>query len=99
MSLQRWRRCVTDPIADRIALDALIDAYATAVDRRDVDRLLEVFSPNAQLWVYRAGHDEPEYGFNGHAELPQIMHRVGRFPATFHFVGNRSYVLDGDRAT
>ena len=41
--------------ADRLALRALVDAYAVAVDRRDIPGFLAVFTPDATLTTYEPG--------------------------------------------
>ena len=87
-------------VADRLALRALADQYAWAVDRRDRDGFLGVFHPDGVLVLL--DHADPTVVTatrRGHAELADITERIARYDKTFHFVGNARYEIDGDRAT
>jgi ketosteroid isomerase-like protein len=87
-------------VADRLALRALADQYASAVDRRDRDAFLDVFHPDAVLVLL--DHADPTVVTAtraGHAELAAVTELIARYERTFHFVGNARYEIDGDRAT
>ena len=89
------------PEADERALRALAVAYATSVDRRDVDGFVGVFSPEGVLRVFDAGvHDEPRTILRGSTQLARVIERISAYEATFHFIGQASYTPDGlDGAT
>jgi len=86
-----------DAVAEEIALRRLPLAYAAAVDRRDVDGLLELFLPDARLTVVR-GREEPEE-YRGHDEIPSLIDRLAECEATLHEVVNHQLTLDGSEAT
>lgn len=80
-------------------LRALSVAYATGVDRRDRDRLLSAFHPDAALAVVTdGGPHEPRRVLRGHAELGRIVELIARFPKTFHMLGQASYQVEGGDA-
>jgi hypothetical protein len=87
-------------VSDRLALRALADQYAWAVDRRDRDGFLRVFHPDGVLVLL--DHADPSVVTatrRGHDELGEITGLIARYDKTFHFVGNARYDVDGDRAT
>ena len=87
-------------LGDADDLRALAAAYARAVDRRDADLLASVFAPDAVLEVYDPSTaDAPTGVRRGHVELRAITDLIARFDATFHFVGQSRYDVDGDGAT
>ena len=81
-------------LADRIALQDLVIAYANAIDRRDFDALDQVFTPEAYI-DYRAmgGIDGPYPAVK--AWLPQAL---AHFPGYMHLTGNAAFDIDGDQA-
>ncbi|HEX6475929.1 MAG TPA: nuclear transport factor 2 family protein [Acidimicrobiales bacterium] len=90
----------SDQIVDRLALRELSDRYASAVDRRDVEALVELFTDGAELSVYDPAHAEaPSRVRRGRPELAEIPRLIARYPKTFHFVGNALYEIDEDVAT
>jgi ketosteroid isomerase-like protein len=86
-------------LADQLALRALGEQYASAVDRRDRETFLGVFHPDAVLVLL--DHADPSKvtaTLRGHEELANVTERIARYDKTFHFVGNSRYEIDGDRA-
>jgi 3-phenylpropionate/cinnamic acid dioxygenase small subunit len=82
-------------IADRFAIDDLLTRYALAIDTKDYAVLRSVFAPDAMLdytgaGAIRGGPDDV---------VGWLQKALAGFPATQHFVTNRSVTLDGDRAT
>lgn len=70
---------------DRLALRGLVDAYAVAVDRRDVPGFLALFTPDATLATF-----EPDgrrrSAHHGHDELSAIPPALARYERTLHLV-------------
>jgi ketosteroid isomerase-like protein len=102
---QAFRRLASRPVPERptiedeLALRALAAGYAAGVDRRDAERFLAVFTPEARLWLYDAGvHDEPRGVLHGTAELARVIERIAAYDRTFHFLGQSVYTVDGDEA-
>ncbi len=85
---------------DRVALRALADQYARAVDRRDRAAYVGAFHPDGVLEIYRARQpDVLARRVNGHDELGRVTDAIARYERTFHLVGQSTYDVDGDRAT
>lgn len=85
-------------MSDRIELGMLLDRYAGAIDRVDMDLLDSVFTPDAEI-DYTAF---AEFGaIKG--SYPEIREWLGsglaRSPGHQHLVANREIVIDGDHAT
>ncbi|MBB4679405.1 AMP-binding protein [Crossiella cryophila] len=82
-------------ISDRLEIQELIVAYATAIDSRDYDALDEVFEDGAPI-DYRA--------FGGIATtFPEVKEwlrqSMAQYPAFQHLMVNPQIRVDGDRAT
>jgi hypothetical protein len=87
-------------VADLAALNQLAYRYAAAVDTRDVQAFLSVFTPEARLQTFGPGADVPFAVANGHDELagiPEAMRQ--RFTRTAHLMTNHLIDLDGDSAS
>ncbi|HEY2478632.1 MAG TPA: nuclear transport factor 2 family protein [Solirubrobacterales bacterium] len=65
-------------------LSRLVAAYASAVDRRDLAALRNLFLPDATLTV-RRGDAQPEVR-RGHEGLAGVIEMLGQFEATLHEV-------------
>jgi 3-phenylpropionate/cinnamic acid dioxygenase small subunit len=81
-------------------LEQLAYRYASAVDARDVEAFLDVFTADGRLATYAPGTDQPFAVQTTHPELaiiPKIM--AERFTATMHMMANCQSRVDGDRAT
>jgi hypothetical protein len=86
-------------VADRLALRDLVDAYAVAVDARDDELFVSLFTPDAKVIVHRSGMAEPVATFDGAAALPKLVGALAaRYAVTFHLVGNHRSVVTGDTA-
>jgi ketosteroid isomerase-like protein len=74
--------------------------YASAVDRRDGDALVAVFTPEATVTVVpEPGSERPERQMAGTAEIAQIAVSIARYERTFHFLGQSSYDVGPGSAT
>lgn len=78
---------------DRFEIQAVVDRYATALDRRDWDLLEQVFTRDVVFdsgeWVAKS---LDEYVAN-------VKTYLGGCGPTQHLLGNHRIELDGDRAT
>jgi hypothetical protein len=91
---------VTGEAADRVAIRALVDAYAHCADRRDADGQKSLFTEDTQFVVYMDGDgSEPSQELNGREALTPVFDNLNTYEATTHFNGQSTIALDGDRAT
>ena len=84
-----------EEIADRIAIDDLLDAYASALDTKNWDTLRTLFTPDAIVDYTEEG------GVRGNIEeaITWFKTTLEHFTASQHFVTNRRIKVDGDDAT
>jgi SnoaL-like domain len=80
---------------DAGSLSRLVDAYADAVDRRDAQALLALFTPDGRLRV-RAEGGPVESSYQG-ADVADLLGTLDGYHRTFHHVGGR--VFDAAAAT
>jgi uncharacterized protein (TIGR02246 family) len=87
-------------VEDRLALRQLVDAYALAVDRRDVAAVAALFADQGRLvsrLQFPAG--DGELVRQGRDEIATaIAAGLERYVRTTHVVGGQIVQLDGDRA-
>lgn len=86
-----------EAVVDELELRRLPHAYASAVDRRDVAGLLDLFLPDARLTVVRGREASEEY--RGHEEIPSLFDLLGECEATMHEVVNHHVELGEEGAT
>ena len=85
-------------VRDALAIRALCERYAQAVDDGDRMAFTSVFTPDGHL-VSDFGGGRGSH-CNGHEELAQVVVRAkGLAPTTMHFIGNHLAQRDGDAAT
>jgi hypothetical protein len=81
-----------------VALRALVDGYAVAVDRRDRAAFVALFAPDAVLRVRR-----PDGSVRGERrgadELGAVTEAIARYDETLHLVSSHRVDLDGDAAS
>ncbi|OBH90232.1 nuclear transport factor 2 family protein [Mycobacterium sp. E2989] len=77
-------------------LEALSRRYAAAVDRRDRDALLAVFTPDASMLVERPGREPGT--LTGHDEIQRVIGIVARWARTAHLIAQGLYVIEGGSA-
>jgi hypothetical protein len=89
------QRPTPDEVADRIAIDDLLDAYASALDTKDWDALRPLFVPGAIVDYTEEG------GVKGSIDdaIAWFQKAMAPFTASQHFVTNRRVKIDGDAAT
>ena len=83
-------------IEDRLAISDLFVRYTTALDRGDVETLVDCFTPDGSL-------DSPAAGqHSGHAAIRAFAERFARFhergAQLRHVISNLAVAIDGDRA-
>jgi len=79
-------------IADENALLQLAYRYAQAVDRRDADALVSVFTEDGII-------ERPGSVWQGHEKLRGIIARLNTlYGSTFHTVRNQTAIIDGATA-
>jgi hypothetical protein len=85
-------------VADERALRALALAYALHADRREGDRVAELFAPGAALRLtWRDDSVEPMES-RGHRHISSVIRRLERFASTVHLVANHTLSVSGDDA-
>jgi SnoaL-like domain len=80
----------------------LVDAYALAMDRNDIDAFPRLFVPDGALVVRAPGREKPLGTFRGPGPdgvglIARLMSDLYR--ATLHHITTHEAVIDGDRAT
>jgi ketosteroid isomerase-like protein len=86
--------------ADRLAIRALVDAYAHCADRRDAKGQMALFTPDAHFVVFMdAKSAKPSVELNRRDDLAPVFDDLQKYEATTHFVGQSTVVLNGDHAT
>ncbi len=86
-------------VADTLALQSLVAAYARHADRREPDLVAALFEPEAVLRMVRRGDDGAPVESRGHRQIASVVRRLGQFPVTYHLVGNHTVAIHGDEAT
>jgi uncharacterized protein (TIGR02246 family) len=87
----------TSETHDALAIRALCERYAQAVDAGDAAAFASVFTPDGHVVSNFWGSDSH---FNGREEISQIaVHAKALAPTTMHFIGNHLAEIDGDTAT
>ncbi|MET7750793.1 nuclear transport factor 2 family protein [Micromonospora sp. NPDC005367] len=91
----------SDQLADRLAIRALVDAYAHLADRRDAQGQAALFTDDARVAVYDGEPDstEPAQVLTGREDLAAAFGSLRSYDKTTHFNGQSTVTLDGDRAT
>jgi uncharacterized protein (TIGR02246 family) len=84
-------------VRDALAIRALCERYAQAVDAGDSVGFASLFRPDGHLVSNFGGRDNH---YNGREELAHIPGRAkGTAPTTMHFIGNHLAEIHGDTAT
>lgn len=83
---------------DERALRALALAYALHADRREGDRVAELFEPDAALRMTWRDGTAPAAESRGHRRIASVIRRLERLTSTFHLVANHTMAVEGDEA-
>ena len=84
-----------DQVADRIAIDELLDTYAHAIDTKNWELLRALFTPTAILDYTHEG------GVRGSIDeaISWLSKALAPFTMCQHIIGNRRVLIDGDEAS
>lgn len=88
-----------EEIADLLALRALVDRYARAVDARDAHAFAGLFTADGVLAVYESEDAPPTVEYRGHDALREVMDLLRAFSSTFHVMANHICETAGAEAT
>ncbi|HAM02460.1 MAG TPA: nuclear transport factor 2 family protein [Acidimicrobiaceae bacterium] len=85
---------------DRIALRALVERYAWAVDAGDIDGVVDLFAEDGVLLSHlMAGTEETPLERRGHGQLRQALELgLAQYQRTTHVIGGQVIELAGDEA-
>jgi ketosteroid isomerase-like protein len=79
-------------LLDRLAIRDLRYQYAQGLDRRDFDRAVACYAPDAHFQM-------PDSEFHGRDAIRQTVTGLARYNTTMHFMGNHLAEINADRAT
>jgi SnoaL-like protein len=86
--------------ADRLEIRELVDAYAHCADRRDAKGQMSLFTEDTHFVVFmEARSEKPSMELNRREDLEPVFDELNKYEVTTHFLGQSTFVLDGDRAT
>ena len=82
-------------ISDRMEINEILVAYATAIDSKQYEQLRSVFSEDAAIDFTAVG------GPSGNLDtiMSYLEEALKVFPHTQHMLGNSAVQVDGDKAT
>lgn len=83
---------------DERALRSLALAYALHADRREGDRVAELFEPDAALRITWRDGAIPSAESRGHRQITSVIRRLEKLTSTFHLVANHTMAVEGDDA-
>ncbi len=86
---------MSDPIADRLAIQDVMTRYANGVDTRDLDLYATSFTPD----VVVSGFGDAGVIEGREAWVAYVRKALERFGVTQHLMGNHVVELRGDEAT
>jgi uncharacterized protein (TIGR02246 family) len=88
-------------VVDRVALRDLVDAYARAVDRRDVHAVAALFTADGRLVsrLHDAGAGTPIVRQGREEITAALTAGLDRYLLTTHVVGGQVVTIDGDGAS
>jgi hypothetical protein len=88
-------------VADRMALQDLVAAYARGVDRRVFQSVAALFTEDGRLAIYNGqpGTEPPQRERLGREQIARAMTRLEQYDVTTHILGQQSVAVDGDTAT
>jgi hypothetical protein len=95
-------RSTDDParlLAEQRALERLTEQYAHAADRREPASAASLFTEDGLLTLFMDGPDgQPTAAHSGRPAIAAAIAGLSRYDATTHFLGQRSFEVNGRRA-
>jgi hypothetical protein len=86
-------------LADQRAFERLTEEYAHATDRREPGRAASLFTEDGVFTLFMDGPEsEPTAQHRGRPAIAEAIASVSRYDATTHFLGQRSFEVDGHQA-
>src|SRR6201981_2659585 len=87
--------------ADRLAIPALVEAYAHCADRREATGQMSLFTADTHFVVFMNAKDpKPSMELHTREALAPVFADLNKYDATAHFVGQSTiFTLTADRAT
>jgi hypothetical protein len=86
-------------LADQRELERLTEEYAQATDRREPARAASLFTEDGLFTMFMDGAQaQPTAQHRGRPAIAAAIATVSRYDATTHFLGQRSFEVDGDQA-
>lgn len=85
--------------ADRAAIRAVAEAYASGVDARDAAGVAALFAPDGILATPVPSAPGGKHETLGRRQIEERLATLVRFPATVHAIANHTAHLSGDGAT
>jgi hypothetical protein len=87
--------------ADRLAIRALVEAYAHCADRRDAKGQMSLCTAHTHFVVYMNVEDPtPSQGLHSREALAPVFAALNQYASTTHFLGQSTiFTLSDDRAT
>jgi SnoaL-like domain len=88
-------------MADRQAIQDLINAYSRDADRRRPQEQADLFTDNAIIEIYHAepGKNKPDTVLRGRKELLAGFLTLKKYEVTMHFNGQNTIRITGDSAS
>src|SRR5262245_12688159 len=87
-------------MSDEVAIRALVNAYAVAVDRRDAAAFARLWVDGGSLLVSRDGPDRPHTNqFHLPAEVPRFIESLQSWETSLHMVSTHHVEIGGGDAT
>jgi hypothetical protein len=85
-------------LEDRAALKALVDTFSILADQKDVQAQTQLFTPDATTETWRGGARVSQ--LRGRTEMGAAFGAfLASFQTVYHFNGQQTVTIDGDRAT
>ena len=88
---------MSHPVPDRTELSDLVHRYAAAIDDRDLDSAVGLFTPTAQLVLPNPPEQlGPVHSHHGHDEIRAALGVVTSVGRTHHDIASEVYTADAD---
>jgi hypothetical protein len=86
-------------LAEQRALERLTEQYAHAADRREPASAASLFTEDGLLTLFMDGPEgQPTAQHRGRTAIAAAIAALDRYDATTHFLGQRSFDVDGQHA-